>query len=168
MAFQVSSRKSSSENQLSNSDLGCPGKPVISHPGFPVWNSKNRSFSKNTSLRHTGPICMPSAAHKCLILCLRKKWMHTFIYNTEKKKWSQNGSTPVSWNVTQLHPWHYLREKNGSTLQSGTVSQNFSTFFLSEHRSAANLLTYWKTTGLFHDVDIDSLGPLGVLCSSYE
>ncbi len=66
-----------------------------------------------------------------------------------KKKWSQNGSTPgaVSWYVTQLHPWHYLRKKNGSTLQSGIVFQNSSKmgpiwlhFFLSEQVAIWNFV----------------------------
>ncbi len=38
---------------------------------------------------------------------------------TEKKKWSQNGSTPgtVSWCVIQLEPWHYF----GATFKGRAV-----------------------------------------------
>ncbi len=58
--------------------------------------------------------------------------MH-FVSYTERKSGAKNGSTPgaISWYVTQLHPWHYflnmiIKEKNGSTLQGGTVFQNGS------------------------------------------
>ncbi len=48
------------------------------------------------------------------LLTYRVHWKHVTIL---RKKWSQKGSTPgaVSWNVTQLPPWHYF----GATFKGG-------------------------------------------------